>query len=70
VAGVDEDDAHGTWTITLQGGPAAAPNLATAIRTMAPASRAIIQSPEMLEFLARLVVALERAQFTPEAEKP
>jgi hypothetical protein len=62
---VDEDEVRGTWTITLQGGPAAAPSLATAIRTMAPASRAIIQSPEMLDFLARLVVALERAQFTP-----
>jgi hypothetical protein len=58
------DDARGTWTITLEGGPAEAPELATAIRAIAPASAAI-RSLTTLGALARLVIALERAQFTP-----
>jgi hypothetical protein len=60
----DPDDVRGTWTITIEGGPATAANLATAVRSMIPQSW-IARTPSMAGFAGQLVTALERAQFTP-----
>ena len=60
----DPDDVRGTWTITIEGGPATAANLATAVRSMIPQSW-IARTPSMAGFVGQLVTALEQAQFTP-----
>ena len=59
-----DEDVRGYWTITLEGGPATAGNLAVALRTMIPRSW-VDRSSSMPEFVGRLVTALEHAQFTP-----
>ena len=62
-----DEDERGYWTITLEGGPATAANLAVALRTMAPQSWAG-RSASMTGFVGRLATALEQAQFTPVRE--
>jgi len=59
---------RGTWTVTLTGDETVAPHLATIVR----ASVGRHWNPASSNFVAlqRLVAALERAEFTPEAGKP
>ena len=61
------EDERGYWTITLEGGPATAANLAVALRTMARQSW-VSRSASMTGFAGRLAIALEQAQFTPVRE--
>lgn len=60
----EPEDVRGTWTITLEGGPATTANLAVALRTMVPRSW-VSRSSSTAGFVGQLVTALERAQFTP-----
>lgn len=55
----EPEDERGYWTITLEGGPALAGNLALALR-IAGRSRTLAG-----DGLTRLAAALDSAQFTP-----
>jgi len=68
LADVNAEKTHGTWTVTLTGDHTEASHLATIIR--ASVGRHWNAASSNFAALQRLVAALERAEFTPEPEKP
>ena len=63
----DPEDERGYWTITVEGGPATAANLAVTIRGLAAQSWPG-RIPATAQLMERLVAALHQAQFTPVRE--